>query len=758
MGVELRYEAWTLPWKTFQREITDIPVIQGGGSGTIRLNDFGSGTIDVPANYDRLTDIISATKGTLIRAYDGAILIHEFMAERIDFTITEAGGVATISGSDIASAFDRAIIYPWDYPANPTAVPNWVWGGANILQNPGMEDALTSAYIYDVFMGPEKYEVYTTATSGNFTLTMEGDTTAAIDYRAAASTVASAINATTGITDVDVELKFPNADLDALPQGTSGNPWVVEFQDPHVLAAGVMTGDGSGLTGGTLTITTILDPALTFTLSIQAETTASIAWDATTTVVNDRLEALNAVNDVTVSGDGSPGSPYKVTFVDPEVLLGPMFGTGTGLTVIQTQTGSDEIIAGWTKSQRADQRTVPAFHGTYTIFRQSSGAEPAHSGTYSLVVAGTQYAGAQQVVNVQPHGVYQASIWVRTNAASQTFRLVIRSIYEEILAVVGGGPGPGGDARAEVTPAVDTWTQITIPNVLAESYQFGFGLDTLVFRIANVTPTPAGIWYFDDAEFNQGLPETPPGGVVLALMKDAAVDHGADTRGTLLTWVDYSTINETRDSSDTDWFESISFTAFRGATYGQTWDRLASLGYEWRLVPKATPSGGLTHDLEWYGRAELGTDHTAAATPAINVGQGITAGKVVQRIPDRTAVLVEGGAGLYVEDKNTTTETNFGRLEKYKGDTGINSSGSLTDAGEHMLNQEEGTRTAIQITVMATPDHPRPLVDYTVGDELNTQLPPVLAKVGKRISQISYQNTKPARYQITLVEPPTPEV
>ena len=71
-----------------------------------------------------------------------------------------------------------------------------------------------------------------------------------------------------------------------------------------------------------------------------------------------------------------------------------------------------------------------------------------------------------------------------------------------------------------------------------------------------------------------------------------------------------------------------------------------------------------------------------------------------------------------------------------------------------MLDQEAAVRTSIQVTVIGTDDHPRPLVGYTVGDTLNVQLPPIIAKTGKRVSQITYQHKGTVKYQVTLVEPP----
>ena len=750
MGDTLRYEAWTDPrLPSFQRVIADIPVIVDSGSGTLRFSDFASGTFGVSAGWDRLTTLISPTVGRLIRAFDGAVIVHEFYAERVDFTLTEAGGVATISGSDIASVFDSAIVYPFDYPDTPTVIANWVWGGADALQNGGMESHQTSEYRYDVFTPGEEYLVWTDASSGDFTLTMESDTTVGIDWDSSLSDFETAITDTTGINPggVDVTIQFPDADLEEEVPGSVNNKWIVIFSSPHVLAAGVMTGNGAGLGGGSLSITTVFDPALTFTLTYPGNggPTAAINWNEVVGDMATKIEAIGGITDVTVSGIGNEDDPYRIIHVNPEVLNNPTGSTGD-VTVIQTQTGSNEIIDGWVKSQRADQRTEPAYHGTYTIFRQSSGGEPVHSGSHSLVVQGTQYAGIQQIISVTGGGIYQASGWIHTTAASQTYRMVIRDIYEEWVA------------EAEISPAANTWTFISIADVFAQTYQFEFARDTLVFRVANVTPNATGITYYDDMMFTQGLALENPGGWMKVLMDDATIDHAGDNRGTILTFIDYTSVNNTEDPSGAFWdISGQSFTAFRGATYGQTWDRIRDLGNEWRLLPKTTPVGILTHDLELYQLGNMGTDHSFSTTPAINIGQGITAGKMVQRIPDRTDVFVEGAGGVYVQDGDSTIRTNFGRRESYKGDTGLNDFASLSDAADYLLNQELGNRTSIQVTVIANLENPRPLVDYTVADTLQTQLPPIVTKTPKRVSQISYRNSEPTTYQVTLVEPPLDE-
>jgi hypothetical protein len=63
----LRFEAWTLPWSaSFERVIADLPAITGS-RGMVRLSDYGEAAIVLPEDYDRLSDVISSTVGTLIR-------------------------------------------------------------------------------------------------------------------------------------------------------------------------------------------------------------------------------------------------------------------------------------------------------------------------------------------------------------------------------------------------------------------------------------------------------------------------------------------------------------------------------------------------------------------------------------------------------------------------------------------------------------------------------------------------------------------
>lgn len=80
-----------------------------------------------------------------------------------------------------------------------------------------------------------------TSTGGTFTLTIDGDTTAAIAYNASAAAVESAVEAVAAVSAV----------VSVTGTGTVGDPWIITFAEGEGL---VVTGTGS-LTGGNATLT-----------------------------------------------------------------------------------------------------------------------------------------------------------------------------------------------------------------------------------------------------------------------------------------------------------------------------------------------------------------------------------------------------------------------------------------------------------------------------------------------------------------------
>lgn len=81
-----------------------------------------------------------------------------------------------------------------------------------------------------------------TPTGGDFTLSLNGATTAPIAYNATGANVAAALNALSGVTGVS----------GITGSGSAGGPHTITLPGPGVLA-----GDGSGLTGGTTPSVTV---------------------------------------------------------------------------------------------------------------------------------------------------------------------------------------------------------------------------------------------------------------------------------------------------------------------------------------------------------------------------------------------------------------------------------------------------------------------------------------------------------------------
>ena len=163
---------------------------------------------------------------------------------------------------------------------------------------------------------PDTQSVEVDPTTTEFTLTVDAETTAPIVYPATALEVETALESLAAVTDAVVS-----------GDGTNATPYLVEFV--------TFTGVDPTITGTTtaplppapsVTVTeqapaplvqsVELDPTITeFTLSVDGETTAPIAYPASALEVETALEALTAVTDATVTGDGTNATPYLIEFV-----------------------------------------------------------------------------------------------------------------------------------------------------------------------------------------------------------------------------------------------------------------------------------------------------------------------------------------------------------------------------------------------------------------------------------------------------------
>jgi len=195
------------------------------------------------------------------------------------------------------------------------------------------------------------------ATGGTFTLTFDGQTTAAIAYNAAAATVAAALELLSNIDDVSVT-------------GSAGGPWDVEFNGRYNRSdVSLMSGDGSSLTitgSYTMDISNIQNERIgsnqvqriqlmdtptggTFTVTYAGQTTAGIAYNASASTVETAITGLSTVGAGNVSVTQIEDFAYLVEFigdfrgVDADVLVvdGDSLTGGTLGTVTRSQAARD---------------------------------------------------------------------------------------------------------------------------------------------------------------------------------------------------------------------------------------------------------------------------------------------------------------------------------------------------------------------------------------------------------------------------------
>jgi hypothetical protein len=173
----------------------------------------------------------------------------------------------------------------------------------------------------------EKYSISHNHTGGSFTLTAFGQTTGPIAHNATALAVEVALE--TSITKL-------NENVTVTGTGTSGDPWLVEFDNQLTLTAVELTGNGGGLTGGT-----------TFTLS----------------------NPQNAAND-----------PWVITFGgDLASSYVPLTVNGTNLT------GGTAIVADeWQRGRGAD--AVLRSNTTDWVVRDFTAGTPGLTATEMLLI------------------------------------------------------------------------------------------------------------------------------------------------------------------------------------------------------------------------------------------------------------------------------------------------------------------------------------------------------------------------------------
>ena len=341
------------PWTvTFEDDAGDLALMTGDASGlTVQSVTFAETVKGVANTYQISTLSTNADTGNVLFSFggnDSASTAYNAVAGTVDTNVTGITGITDVGVTGAGTAGDPWVVTFAD-PAGDA--------GPLTLTNVDATLAATTTIatptpgVDNVF---EVVSIYNGATSGNFTLTYDAVETAAINYNAAASVIKAKLEALAGITTVAVT-----------GTGTSGDPWIVTFEDPAG-NVGAITATDTGLAGGTPTTTIAVDTpgvdrvdeiqsihvnaadAGTFTVTHGGQTTAPIAWDATAAALKAALELISSITTVNVTGTGQSGDPWLIEFIDPsgaeaEVTTTDSLTTTATLTYSETTPGIDAV-------------------------------------------------------------------------------------------------------------------------------------------------------------------------------------------------------------------------------------------------------------------------------------------------------------------------------------------------------------------------------------------------------------------------------
>ena len=693
-------EAWDLDGDT--KLISRVPVIEASIQPV--LNQIGEGKLTVPADWDRLTEIIDPDPrdssgneqpvvSSMFKVYLHGSIQYAFFAERADQEIGDAETV-TITGPGVESVMEWAQVYPFDYQQNTVIqAGDWVYGSAeNAIVNGTFDEGS------DVFTNGD-------LESGNVVpFTPIGTATIEVDSSVQRSG-AQSLKVTPSVAGEGVEI------------------------------AGTVTADGAvfvsgwlrdaGATGNTITVTLVAPGS---SIVNGSATSAHAGTQLTDDEVDDE-DGTGYVTQGVAAGDivlnTTDGSTAIVVSVDSETQITHTQLTGgtdndwdeddtyTISDTVELDTDSVALASVWQNTTLEDD--LPSTTTAVVLRFTSDGTDPfwlddltgasdhapwepsdggdialtndfVHEGTYALKVdPPIGNSGALQVFPTVPSTTYTI-----TGRVSGTTGNVVRA--QTSL----GGVFTFDDVTLTGTPTFDTFT---ITGTTAA--------DEVAGRVRILAKTGEGLdrFYIDSVTATPGAAAGTPGQIIGDLIDDA------QDRTTLTQITEgFST---TVDSAGETWDDQqVAVTVRRGQNYARVLEYFASIGFDWSV------SDTLQLDL-WNRR---GTDFTGFVNaPVIRSGK-LVGGKLTRKVPDNTVVFVEGSGGIYVQATNVTDVTALSRREAYVVASQASDANALGQVANNVLDQEDAKQSALRVDMIAHTGA-TPFLDFDIGDGIVVDIP-----------------------------------
>lgn len=721
-------EVWTRPGDANYGRVIDDPVFISG-SLQAGLNKVGAGTGVLPDTFPSFDSIIKSTPDDA-SAYESSTIkvfsevdptepIGEWFPHQLIPPQAKNDHDVQISGPGLNALLAHARVEAWDWDGSDDftpSFPDWIYGGRNLLTNSDMEETSFTPHIYRLIID---------ATAGTFDVENGGDTSTN-DYDVGDGTFEGNLESDlSAVDDLSVTpLSGPPIGYQLIITAQSGT-FVIESPADSTAALAVGIGAAALTTAleGLSDVTDVTVTAITVDgddgFQIDLVTPASISLSVDNSNADDGTVTLSVSN----TGEG-----FDIELVDPAVDVSLTVDDSglTGTASIFTIQEGAALPAGFTRSRQISTGT-PRDYGTYDNFEVSTAQ--AHSGTQSVYINPAsinsnldRYAGIQQIRGVKLGGVYQASVWVYPTAAGQTYRLVVRALDGDLQTT-----SDGNDAWVTFSPPANTWTQVTLTNVMPDE-------DQVIVRFANVDQSgnPAG-FYVDDLTFNEGLASATVGQILQDLYDDATTDHAGR-----IVWEDeanpgnpYLTLDftATQDSNGDPWDQTEDVRLPMRFSYSQVMAQLAGRGYEYRIVPDNVETGQYL----WQVYNPGGMD--AAPDAAIQGGAADVRRRLVRRTIKGSDFLVEGEDRLTARARNTSLIDAVGRLEVSRLDREATTTDAASDEAAQDL-AEAFTDSSPYNYVLINPQE-EPFSAYTIGDTVTIEDPPEIDAEERRLVDVN---------------------
>ena len=649
------------------------------------MNDIGNGFVEIPFGQIELIDELIDPENNIasfVRVYLDGVYRYGFYTDNSNPPVVDIGAqTIKVAGDGMESVARRGVVRPFDYPAQPSLQPTWIYGSTdNFLKNPGFEDDTSFLKNPGGEDGNDDEEVVLGWTEFG-------------DNFISAQAKNDGLNARTGDWYIRVNVSKAHSGIEQSVSVEPGKTYHIQVYVQDPLAG-----------GGRITLSVSGSPNMfiTGTFANNYEEDGDVFAEL------DNV-AQNAAKN------GCPGGSTDGTWqvMDIEVR---MASDQTSLNIrIQDDHHSacaspvhnafwidDAFIEGWGLGLKPWRAHRPSKHASNSFRLENTGQIPGSLFSCKINPL-SSFAGIIQEVGVTGNTKFTLAASATTSGPAVDDTWVLRARRSDTGAILNSDekvPSDGGVTNYK--------TVFTIPSDVTE----------IEVIFAYTGPNNPGPLFVDNFSLLPGEDPSTPGKII------ADVLAPIQARG-VIDFLDLNSFDNDRDSLGNLWFGLVSFDIEPGANLFDVLSRLVALGYEWDIVPVNFRAGGDTGvQLNLYNSRSFGSgvgrSQIIDEKESIVLGVGmkaISGGSHQKRAFTPNVVFAVDQNGNWSEDETSDIVADtaaFGRIEKHLNVT-AGSVDTLAEFAQQSLTSEEEKAFASKYS-FTRDDVLRPFLHFGIGD------------------------------------------